>query len=86
MAADVLRHMREAMSGAMAEVRKLQSGPPGTRERKAREQKALWDRIVAIPEPERQAIIDQMAKRAGHDAAEGQPCELCKFIVKHAGK
>lgn len=82
----VSTHMQEQMRRTSKFMGGLQDGPPGTERVSPQRENVLWGKLADTPAPERQALMEAMAGRAGHTPDEERPCELCRFIAKMATK
>lgn len=74
-------HMKTVMSGVLAEGRKIQEGPMGTRKRSKAERTRMFNRLAKLDKPERQALMEEMATDAGHEHGEKEMCDLCQFVA-----
>lgn len=74
------KHLREMFGSALIELKARQDGPPGTIPRTEREKTNLWKKLNSLERPELEAMMTQMAERAGHEQGEKKMCELCRFL------
>lgn len=77
---EVARHVSDQMMSSVDYLAGLQSEPVGKRTRTPEEMDEMWNIIADLPREARQSAMVKMAKRAGHEEGEKEPCELCKFV------
>lgn len=83
---DSLVHFKELMTATRAELHRMQGSPIGTEPRSPQEEAAMWKKITSLPDQEFQGFMDKAAEKSGHTNDEQEPCDLCRFVLKHATK
>lgn len=75
------REFRRALDLVGSGMKELQEDPPGQRKRTPAERRKLFDRMVALGPAGFHDMMEEIAKRAGHEPDESAPCEGCKFFA-----
>jgi hypothetical protein len=78
------KHVREVIDATSKQVTSMFPAGPGKRKRSPQELASLFRAIANEPSESRQAIMESIAKQAGHAPGEERPCELCRFLGDQA--
>ena len=77
---------KDHMMNVYEEAKRMQPNKPGHIIRTENEQAKIFQRIQNLDRDERQSVMEDMAKKAGHKGDQLDGCEVCQFVVKHAKK
>ena len=80
----VIKQGRERVMKGYDDAKKAQPNKPGHIIRTEKEQATIFKRIASLDPEDRQKIMQDMAKAAGHKGDQLDGCEVCQMVVKHA--
>lgn len=76
----------EMRAAVMGEMRASQKTPIGTEARSGQQEAAFWARLMDLPKPEFDTLLNFAAARVGHQNNEPKPCKLCEFVIRGAAR
>lgn len=79
----VTSRVQQHLGSAVTKMSAMQPNPLGAFPTNKNARNAIWNHLVSLDAPEKQAILETMAKKAKHEPGEKDACELCKFVMEH---